>query len=157
MSIPRVCHPAETIDFRERGSVLKTRCRVPSVWIALGGALGALLRHGIERLSGALAASDAGFPWATFGINLSGAFVLGWVLSRAESGAPGGEWLRCFAGIGFCGAFTTFSTMNAEMVELAQAGSLPLAAVYFIASFVFGIVASALGAGIGMANREARS
>lgn len=47
--------------------------------------------------------------------------------------------------------------MNAEMVELAQAGSLPLAAVYFIASFVFGIVASALGAGIGMANREARS
>ena len=98
-----------------------------------------------------------GFPWATFGINLSGAFVLGWILGRAESGAFGGEWLRCFAGIGFCGAFTTFSTMNMEMVELAQTGSLALATGYFVSSVVMGMSAAALGAGLAMPRREARS
>ena len=137
--------------------MVRSGCRLHSFWIALGGALGALSRHGIETMAGSPVSPHMGFPWATFGINLSGAFVLGWILGRAESGAFGGEWLRCFAGIGFCGAFTTFSTMNMEMVELAQTGSLALATGYFVSSVVMGISAAALGAGLAMPRREARS
>jgi CrcB protein len=97
----------------------------------------------------------AGFPWATLVINLSGAFFLGWILARAETGGESGEWLRCLAGIGFCGAFTTFSTMNLQMVQMMQTGSAALALVYFIASFVCGIAMVSAGAKLGVEKRAA--
>jgi fluoride ion exporter CrcB/FEX len=87
-------------------------------------------RHGVERAFDALAHGGAGFPWGTFGVNLSGAFFLGWILARAETGAENGDWLRCFAGIGFCGAFTTFSSVNLEMLEMIGSQAALLAGVY---------------------------
>lgn len=74
-------------------------------------------------------------------------------MARAESGADGGDWLRCFAGIGFCGAFTTFSSVNLEMLEMMRSQAGTLAAVYFLSSFVCGIAVAALGATLGLKKR----
>ena len=116
--------------------------------------MGALCRYGVECGANRLLTSGAGFPWSTFGVNLAGAFLLGWILSRASTGESASEWLRLFAGIGFCGAFTTFSSVNLEMVELADSGSLALAAVYFVSSFVCGIAMAWVGAGLGLKPRK---
>jgi CrcB protein len=122
--------------------------------VGLGGALGALSRHGVERAFDALEHGGAGFPWGTFGVNLSGAFFLGWILARAETGAESGDWLRCFAGIGFCGAFTTFSSVNLEMLEMIGSQAALLAGVYFVSSFACGIAAVVLGTMLGMKKQE---
>jgi CrcB protein len=135
---------------------VKNGSRYPSLWIAIGGALGALSRHGVDLTAASLLHKDAGFPWATFAINLSGAFFLGWILARAETGGAAGDWLRFFAGTGFCGAFTTFSSMNLQMVQLMQSGSSALALVYFVASFVCGIAVVSAGARLGMEKRAAQ-
>lgn len=135
---------------------MKKGLRYPSLWIAAGGALGALSRHGIDLATDWLLHTGGGFPWATFGINLSGAFFLGWILARAETGGAPGEWLRCFAGIGFCGAFTTFSTMNLQMVQMMHSGSSALALVYFVTSFVCGLAVVWLGARLGVEKQVAR-
>jgi CrcB protein len=122
--------------------------------VGLGGALGALCRHGVERAFDALAHGGAGFPWGTFGVNLSGAFFLGWILARAETSAESDDWLRCFAGIGFCGAFTTFSSVNLEMLEMMRSQAALLAGVYFVSSFACGIAAVSLGTMLGMKKQE---
>ena len=75
-------------------------------------------------------------------------------MARAETGADGGDWLRCFAGIGFCGAFTTFSSVNLEMLELMRSQTTLLAAVYFVSSFACGIATVSLGTMLGIKKRE---
>lgn len=123
--------------------------RHSSIWIALGGALGALARHGLES-SMSLPPHAAVFPWATLGINLSGAFSLGWIIALDEVERGKRVWLRSFAGVGFCGAFTTFSSVNLQMVEMAQTGEVALAVFYFATTFLLGIGVAWAGAFVGM-------
>ncbi|MFM8715361.1 MAG: fluoride efflux transporter FluC [Spartobacteria bacterium] len=125
--------------------------------MGLGGALGAVSRYGAGRAFAVLGHAGSGFPWQTFVVNVGGAFFLGWILAHAESGARGGDWLRCFAGIGFCGAFTTFSSVNLEMLEMMRSHDAPLAAFYFFSSFACGIAVAALGAMLGMKKRVPRA
>lgn len=125
-------------------------CRHTSLWIALGGALGALARYGVESGIPRLLPHGAEFPWATLAINLGGAFFLGWILAHDETEQRKNTWLRSFAGVGFCGAFTTFSSMNLEMVEMAQSGALALATVYFATSFCLGIAMAWAGTILGI-------
>ena len=126
-----------------------------ALWIAAGGSLGALARHGLESAARNAPLGDNLLPYATFGINVSGAFLLGWIMARAARSPGGGDWLRSFGGIGFCGAFTTFSTMNLEMVEMVTHGRWPLAVAYFASSFLCGIGAAWVGARWGIPKREA--
>ena len=135
---------------------MKKGVRNPSLWIATGGALGALARHGIDLAATWLLHPGAGFAWGTLTVNLAGAFFLGWILARAETGRANSEWLRCFAGIGFCGAFTTFSTVNLQMLEMMRSGSLAQAVLYFAVSFVCGIAVVWAGARLGVEKRVAR-
>jgi len=128
----------------------------PSLWIALGGALGALARHGVDLVVAWLLHSSVGFPWSTLTVNLLGAGFLGWILARAETDGATGEWLRCFAGIGFCGAFTTFSTINLQMVEMMRSGSLALAGLYFLTSLACGLAAVTVGTWLGIKRRGDR-
>lgn len=114
-------------------------------WIAGGGALGALARHGIDAGVWPVSPGNVSFPWATLAINTAGSFVLGWVLawSATRSGAP--DWVRPFVGVGFCGAFTTFSTLTVELVSFAWSGAVAMALVYLAASLLLGILAAAAG------------
>jgi fluoride exporter len=110
--------------------------------IAVGGALGTLARYGTER---AIVASAGGFPWATFAVNVCGSFLLGLIMTLVVERWPPTRFVRPFAAIGFCGGFTTFSTVTVETAQRAQHGHLALAAGYVVATLVAGFMAAVLG------------
>ncbi|MDQ7093100.1 fluoride efflux transporter CrcB [Desulfosporosinus sp. PR] len=114
--------------------------------IALGGALGALSRYGL----GLLVSSkwNQGFPLGTFLINITGAFLLGFLnILFIEKLTISPLW-RLGIGIGFLGAYTTFSTFSYEVIMLIEGGSLLTAGLYTLLSIVIGFTGVALGVGL---------
>jgi fluoride exporter len=115
------------------------------VAIAAGGAVGALCRT--ELAQSGLAGAGR-WPWPTFVANLAGAFLLGWFVTRLQERLPLSAYRRPFLGTGLCGALTTFSTVQVEVLEMLDARRLGLAAAYVTASVAAGYlgvqVASAL-------------
>jgi CrcB protein len=110
--------------------------------IMIGGAVGTLARAGVAE---ALPHTPTEWPWATFLVNLLGAFILGWLLTRlAERVAPSRYW-RLFVGTGFCGALTTFSTFQIETFRFADAGRIGLAVAYPLASLAAGMAVAVAG------------
>ncbi len=116
------------------------------VAIAVGGALGTLARYGTER---AIVSSAAGFPWATFVVNVVGSFLLGLVVTLVVERWPPTRFVRPFAAIGFCGGFTTFSTVSVETAQRLQHGHVGLAVGYVAASLVAGCGAALVGMLVG--------
>jgi CrcB protein len=113
--------------------------------VAIGGAFGALARY----LAGVLFPHDVnGFPWRTLLINLTGSFLLGFVY-RYVDGMASAEEVHALVGIGFCGAFTTFSTFSLEAVTLMQSGHAWRAAAYAVASVVLCLIGTAAGLYLG--------
>lgn len=106
------------------------------VFVALGGALGAVARYGTG-----LALPRDPFPFGTLAINLLGAFLLGWLLL----GDAGENNARFFVGVGFLGAFTTLSAYSLETVALWQGGKQALAAVNVAANGLGGPLMALLG------------
>ena len=112
--------------------------------VAAGGALGALARRGLnEWLPGA--GGTHGWPWATFAANLVGAAVLGVLLAAVAHLPARMVLLRPFLGAGFCGALTTFSTLQLELIRLGRDGHVGLAAAYVGASLAGGLALAAIG------------
>ena len=113
--------------------------------VAVAGALGAMSRYGLGMLVGARP-----FPWTTLGINISGSFVLAFILA-----GPVAERLSSTATIaltvGFLGAYTTFSTFGYETVSLVHDDRPAAAAVYVTASMLVGLAAAAAGYALGRA------
>jgi CrcB protein len=106
--------------------------------IFLGGALGSLLRVWLGRTF----ASGAGdWPWATFAINLSGSFALAYFATRLQERLPQSTYRRPLLGTGFCGAYTTFSTMQVETLRMIDGGDYRLAAAYALTSVLAGYLA----------------
>jgi CrcB protein len=106
-----------------------------------GGCAGALARLALAEW---LPHDPGRFSWATFTANVVGAFVLGLVITRAQEHAPHPDWSHPLVGTGFCGALTTFSTLQLELLELLDAGRLGLAALYAGASIAAGLLAVVL-------------
>jgi CrcB protein len=106
--------------------------------IGLGGAAGALLRVWLGREFPVAAGQ---WPWITFAINVSGAFVLGYVVTRLQERLPLTTYRRPMIGTGFCGAFTTFSTMQLELVRMLDHHHYALAIGYAGASVAAGYLA----------------
>lgn len=114
--------------------------------IALGGALGALSRYGL----GFWISSrwNQGFPLGTFIINITGAFLLGFLnILFIEKLSVSPLW-RLGIGIGFLGSYTTFSTFGYEVIMLLERGSLLTAGLYTLLSVIIGFVGVALGVGL---------
>jgi CrcB protein len=114
-------------------------------WVFVGGVIGTALRYEIEIL---LPHDGSGWPWATFLINLSGAFILGGLLEGLARLGDDSGWrqrARLFAGTGVCGAFTTYSTFALEVVLLGRHGHLGTAISYGALSVVGGVVSAWLG------------
>jgi CrcB protein len=108
------------------------------VAILAGGVIGAWLRTGLVEL---IPVSPGEWPWATFIANLLGAFALGYFATRLQERLPLSAYRRPLLGTGLCGALTTFSTVQVELVGLAQDGYGGLAAAYAATSIALGFVA----------------
>jgi CrcB protein len=116
-----------------------------------GGVPGAAAREALEQ---ALPPAGREFPAATFLINLVGAFALGLLLEALVRSGDDAGWrrrARLIGGTGFCGAFTTYSTLAVETVQLTRHGAWPVAAGYLAASVAGGLLAAAAGIAIGAA------
>ena len=114
--------------------------------IAFGGALGALSRYGL----GIWVSSkwNQGFPLGTFIINITGAFLLGFLnILFIEKLTISPLW-RLGIGIGFLGAYTTFSTFGYETIMLLEGGSLLTAGLYTLLTVIIGFAGVALGVGL---------
>jgi CrcB protein len=77
----------------------------------------------------------------TFAINVMGAFLLGYLTTRLQERLPLSTYRRPLLGTGFCGAFTTFSTMQAELIGMLDRGRYGLAAGYGAGTLIAGYVA----------------
>jgi fluoride exporter len=108
------------VDRRELGAIF------------LGGALGTLLRAGLTE---ALPDPGVGWPWATFIVNVVGASLLGYWFTTL----PHTRYRRPLLTTGFCGALTTFSTVQVELLEMLEVGRVALACLYLGLSIAAGL------------------
>jgi CrcB protein len=111
---------------------------VTALLVALGAAVGAPLRYHLDRSLQRRA--DSAFPVGTLVVNVCGSFVLGVLLATTTSTDA-----RALLGIGFCGAFTTWSTFGYETARLAEDGARWLAGANVVATLGLGLTAAALG------------
>lgn len=115
------------------------------VLVGIGGSLGAMARFWLSGLLPSGAGSNSRpFPVGTWVVNLGGSFLLGF-LAKLYTDNLIPEWFWHFAGAGFCGAFTTFSTFGYETISLLKAKRVKTAAVYVLSSLAGGIAAAWAG------------
>ena len=112
-------------------------------FVALGGACGASLRFYISQL--VLNWLGKGFPFATLMVNIIGSFVMGLLYQLIEHEILDINIHRTLIGIGFLGAFTTFSTFSLDSLLLIQQGDLLKAAINILLNVSLCIAAAALG------------
>lgn len=116
------------------------------MWVGFGGGLGSLLRWWIGLRVGKI--YQGNFPLATFLINISGAFVIGYlsILFSVDWRDRYGDLINAAVLTGILGGYTTFSSMQLDAAKLATAGGRAIAAGYLMISVLVGLAAAALGA-----------
>jgi CrcB protein len=107
------------------------------LFIAVGGAVGALLRYWVSGVT--YKYLNGFFPWGTLIVNLSGCLIIGflWQLFEATVASPS---LRALFLIGFLGAYTTFSTYALETFNLIRENEVMFALYNFLLNNALGIV-----------------
>jgi CrcB protein len=114
--------------------------------IFLGGFAGALVRAGVVE---ALPVTPGTWPWATFLVNVTGAFLLGAIITWVhERRAAPPAYLPPLLGTGFCGALTTFSALQLDVLGLLDAGRGGIAALYALGSVAAGLAGVTLASGL---------
>ncbi|MGH1526868.1 fluoride efflux transporter FluC [Leifsonia sp. L25] len=126
------------------------------LFVFLGGALGTAVRY----LLTLAVPPVGGVPLITLLINVTGAFILGWLLQTlAQQGPDEGARrdVRLFAGTGILGGYTTYSSLAVDTDGLIAAQSVGLSVLYATATIVIGAAASVAGIALasGIARRRA--
>jgi len=103
--------------------------------VVAGAALGAPLRYLVDLF--VQSRHDGLMPWGTLAVNVSGSLLLGTVAGVVDA-TGGHEWLLALLGTGFCGALTTFSTVQLELLRMLDAHHYGLAVGYAAASLAGG-------------------
>ena len=111
--------------------------------IALGGAVGALARHGVS--TAVAAAFGPRFPFGTLIVNVAGSFAMGWLFALFAERMHVTPEMRLLVTTGLLGAFTTFSTFSVETLALLQAGRWVAGAANVALSVTLCLVAAWLG------------
>jgi len=114
----------------------------PLIYIAVGGAAGALLRYTVSAYI--FRSSNGLLPWGTITVNLIGCFIIGllWNIFENFSYSPN---TRAFIFIGILGAFTTFSTFGLESFYLLKDGEIKLGIINILISNIGGLGLVGLG------------
>jgi fluoride exporter len=105
--------------------------------IFVGGAIGAVARAGLVE---AFPVTGHGWPWATFLVNIVGAALLGYFVTRLQERLPPSTYPRPLVGTGLCGALTTFSTLQVEVIELVRNEHALLGVSYMAVSVTAGLL-----------------
>jgi CrcB protein len=105
--------------------------------VAAGAAVGAPLRYLVDRL--VQRRRNSAFPWGTLTVNVVGSFVLGLLTVSTD------RTVTLLFGVGFCGAFTTYSTFGYETIRLAEDGAQLYAALNVLVSLGAGLAAATVG------------
>jgi CrcB protein len=118
---------------------------IPSLVIALGGAIGSVARYWTGLAATALWGTN--FPWGTLVINILGSFVIGWfgIVSLGTGAFPASNTVRLFVMVGLCGGYTTFSSFSLQTLELLRGGDWVGAVVNVVLSVSLCLVSVALG------------
>jgi CrcB protein len=103
--------------------------------IFVGGFVGAIARAALAQ---SLVTGHDQWPWATFIVNMLGAALLGYFVTRLQERLPPSLYRRAFLATGVCGALTTFSTVMIELAQMLEGGRLGLAIAYAAASLAGG-------------------
>lgn len=111
--------------------------------IAAGGALGAVLRHGVNHA--VLAAVPTSFPLGVMVVNVLGSFVAGVLVSAFAHFYDPPQAMKLFLVVGFLGGFTTFSAFSMDAILLWERGQVMLAAAYVAGSVVLSLGALLAG------------
>jgi fluoride exporter len=118
-----------------------------------GGFAGAVARGALGEV---LASGGPAWPWATFTVNVAAALALGYFTTRLQERLPLSAYRRPLLGTGLCGALTTFSTMQLELLRMLDHGRAALALGYAAASIAAGFLAVALAGNLVRRARLAR-
>ncbi len=110
-----------------------------------GGFLGTIAR---AELAEAIPYHGGRWPWATFAVNIVGAFLLGYLTTRLQERLPLSSYRRPLLGTGLCGGLTTFSTMQVELLRMLDRDLVGLALAYALVSITAGFVAVAIATNI---------
>lgn len=114
------------------------------VYILAFGVLGVVARYGVGLTVSAYFASE--FPWATFGINIIGSFLIGVIYVTAAERSMLSPELKVGLMVGLLGGFTTFSAYCLETFRMVEEGRYFYAALYWVSSPVCGVGAAFAGA-----------
>ncbi|MFM8840316.1 MAG: fluoride efflux transporter CrcB [bacterium] len=112
------------------------------LWIAIGGALGSVLRYAISM---ALQGGTGLFPLGTMTVNIVGSLLLGALFSMQEGNSPITNEMWLLLSVGLCGGFTTFSTFGLETYVLWKEKHVVEAVLYMMSSLVAAPASIALG------------
>ena len=115
--------------------------------VALGGAIGASLRHLVNLAS--LRVLGSNFPWGTLTVNILGCFIMGVFVELLVRRLGVSTELRLLVTTGLLGGFTTFSAFSLDVAVLWERGAVALAALYVATSVLLSI--AALFAGLALA------
>ena len=111
------------------------------IWVALGGALGAVGRY----LVGLSLKTASGFPWATMSVNIFGSLLMGLVIGWLSRQNGGSDVLRLFVAVGVLGGFTTFSAFSMDFFTLLERRDIVATVLYLSGSLLGGLVAFIIG------------
>ena len=118
-----------------------------SSYVALGGAIGALLRYQTGRwMTHWLGPNTVtAFPWATLTVNVVGSLAMGLLAGYLARHGQGGDQWRLFLGVGVLGGFTTFSAFSLELMLLIERGQAAQGLIYAAVSVLAGLAALYIG------------
>jgi CrcB protein len=112
------------------------------IWVMVGGAVGSVLRIIIRDWSAAI---PGDFPWGTFGVNILGAFLLGFFVTITVEVTRIRSHYRAGIAVGLFGGFTTFCTLSKETMFFWMNEMIPLLMGYLLLSVSLGLLAAGAG------------
>jgi CrcB protein len=117
--------------------------RVDYFWVGIGGCVGACARYALGTAVGRR--FGTGFPYGTFVVNITGAFLIGVILTLLTERFVADPRWRLLLVVGVLGGYTTFSSFVYEAFVLADRGQWLRAGMYVIGSNIFGLSACVAG------------